>query len=284
MDWQQYIADPRMNASTLVHGFKSLRSLKRAIDGGAIEETAAMRFGQQYHSLILEPDEFNRTHVVMPNFAKSEHNVDKDGKRSTSGNTKWCKHAKAEFCRQHAGKSIIDQEKFDNALSMIESINSKVKARQLIEESNKEITVTGRIAHTDCKGRLDLISRQAITDIKGTNSVAPSLFGELACRLHYPEKMAFYRELVRQRTGQILPVYLIAVETAGDFDCAVFELPEILLDHAIGKVSRLMLEYENAVRFDQWPGVDRGEEVLQFHVPNWYMPEDGDGLDWGDAA
>lgn len=60
MTWSDYCDLRLMNGSTLVHGFKSMLRLRRAIYEGFPEETDAMRLGTGIHTLLLEPKEFEK--------------------------------------------------------------------------------------------------------------------------------------------------------------------------------------------------------------------------------
>lgn len=267
----------RMNASTLVMGFKSMLSLKRAIDGDKPEETAAMRFGQQYHTVILEPDRFAETHVVMPDYKSHPDNVKADGKRSYRKTT-WVDDRETEFLKQNKGKAIIDQKQYDRTMRMIESLQTSKVAMDIIQSHRREVTVYGEIEGVPCKGRIDLLG-ETITDLKGCADATPFAFGTMACRLRYPEKLSFYRELVRQTTGKTLPVFIIAVETDGDFDRVVYPMGEAELDAGFSRMCRLLREYKDAKDQDCWTGVDKGAATVPFVTPNWAMPED-DGLEW----
>ena len=287
LTFDEYAKVERMNASTLVQGFKSMLSLKRAIAKDKPEETAAMRFGQQYHELILEPDEFKRRCVVMPDFKSDPENQRWDAKQKkhvrSYHKTKWVTEKEAEFAKENAGKECIPQKDFDRAVSMLESLQSKPEIVEIIGKAKKEQTFFGTICNTECKGRVDLfLPGSCIVDLKGTNNISPNLFSSLACRLHYPEKMAFYQELVRQETGEKLPVKLIVVETSGDFDRAIYTMDQETLDHGLGRMSRLLLQYEDAKKSGVWHGVDEGKDAIPFRTPNWFMPPDGedDLVDW----
>lgn len=281
--FDEYSNDPRMNASTLVHGFKSMRSLKRAIDGKKPEPTPALRFGQQYHTLILEPEEFRRTHVVMPDYKNDPENVDAKGNSSRNANTKWVKAAKSKFIEDNLHKAIVEQADFERGLKMIEALSQRPRVMELLKGTQREVTLYGNINGVDCKGRLDLLAGH-ITDLKGTKNAEPRWFGRDACKLWYPEKLAFYQQLVKQNTGETLPVYVIAQETGGDFDTVVYPIRQPVLEVAFGRVCKLLCEYKNARDQDKWPGVDGGEAEIEFHVPNWYMPSNSedDDLEWAD--
>ena len=285
--FDEYAAIRAMNASTLVKGFKSMLALKRAVDGARAEETAAMRLGQNYHRLILEPEEFRRCCVVQPDFANNPDNVDKNGKRSSSPRTSWAIAQAESFASTNAGKSIVSQKDYDKSLAMLKSLSTHPKISDWLVRAETEVTLQGVVGDTPCKARVDLLIRdECLFDLKGTSDCRPHIFCALACRLHYPERMGFYQELVRQELGIKLPVKLIVAETQGDFDRCVYTMDQEVLDHGFGRMSRLILQYEEAQKTNRWPGVDEGKQEIPFAAPNWWMPPDGeDGmLDWADIG
>ena len=276
--FEAYRNDPCMNASTIVHGFHSLKRLKRAIDGSERPATPEMIFGQMYHCAILEPEQFKATYQVLPDFKSHPDNKKADGERSFNS-TKWSK-AQTEKWLQENGDPIT-QDELSRIDSIVDSLRSHDSITEILRQSRKEVTLHGKICHTEFKARVDLLDLDGewgITDLKGTNDVSPWKFGSLACRLHYPERLAIYRKLAEQEFGRVLPVHIAAVETDGDFDRALFPIREPILDHAFSRVSRLVLEYEDAMKSGKWPGIDKGAPIVEFAVPNHWMP--AEEMDW----
>jgi exodeoxyribonuclease VIII len=258
----------------LVRGKKSMKALKRAIEGG-FRETPAMTFGSQYHAMVLEPEDFERTHCVVPDFSSDPENVTDNGKPSASSATKYVKAKQAEFYKQNSGRQFISRQDYDRALCMIESIRDDKKASELIDSCDKEQTLIGEIDGVPCKGRLDLFG-DVIVDLKGSANVAPVPFGNTAARLGYGFKLAFYRELARQVDGIERYVYIIAIETDGDFDCVVYPVPAIVLDNSLHEVRRVISDYKLACKTGVWHGINRGEPTVDLYIPNWSMTEDGE--------
>ena len=274
--FEAYASHDAMNCSKLMHGFTSMLALKEAIDGDYPEPTPGMLFGVDYHALILEPAEFKSRYVVMPNYAADPENVDGKGSRSFSWATAYCKNKKAEFQRQAVehGKAVITRENFDKAVAMLESIQTKRKAREIFAACHREVTLFGEIDGIEFKARADLLGGEYLADLKGTNSVNPRLFGSTAARLRYPERMSVYRELVRQNNCQIDEAWIIAVQTAKPFDCVVFPLRQHLLDEAFERVLRITKKYKRCLASGVWPGVDEGADFVEFHYPNWAMDDE----------
>jgi len=278
-DRDDYDSIKRMNASTLVHGLKSMWSLKCAIDGG-FTSTPAMQFGSQYHCLILEPGEFTRTHAVMPNFAIHADNIDAKGLPSTSANTSWARETRTLFADECEvnGREIITEQNYEKAQAMIAGIQRNKLATELIETSEKEVTLLGEIDGVEFKGRVDLLRTDALSDIKGTPNASDRPFGGSMAKLNTAFKMSIYRELIRQQKNNAPDhVYLIAVESGGDFDTCVYEIPDIVLDNGFSKVRRTLEQFKIARDTDTWPGL-QADEAVQLHVPNWSM--DQDELEW----
>ncbi|MEM0925977.1 MAG: PD-(D/E)XK nuclease-like domain-containing protein [Planctomycetota bacterium] len=281
LDFECYRQIDRMNASTLVHGCKSMLSLKRAIDWPKDEPTSAMQFGHKYHSLILEPEDFERRFCVMPNYSVMPENVTAKKAPTTSWATKFCKDSKAKFIAEaeSSGQEVITREEYDRGLAMCEAIAENEMASELITTARKEVTLLGEISGIPFKCRIDLLGESFIADLKGTANAAPVAFGRSAANLRYGFKLSIYREVFRQNFLSMADVFLVAVESAGDFDCCVYQVPDAVLDQGISDAVRVIDQFKECQASGNWPGVDRGEAPVQLYVPNWAMPED-DAVDW----
>lgn len=271
--WDQYRELPRMNGSTLVAGRDSMLELKRAIDGGGRVETKPMRFGSQLHCLLLEPDRFEETHVVMPDFKVDPGNLTKSGTRSFA-KTQWVTDAEDAFRAENEGKEVIGRSDYDKALCMIESVRSHPLASDWLRTGAKEITALGEIRGIAFKGRIDILTDGRIIDLKSTGDVSPRRFKWTNIDFGYPEKLAIYRELVRQVTGDVLPVNAIAVEGTEPWDRVNYDYPYWLLDYAMHRVNALIDSYKMCRESGIWPGKDHGAESVEVPVPESYMPSE----------
>ncbi len=290
LDWDAYCALPRMNASTLVHGCKSMKHLRAAMAGGFPEESDAMRLGTGIHTLLLEPEEFEARYVVMPDFENDTENMraakrkgesDKD-RQTNSRNTKYYKAKAAAFHQANVGRTVLKRDQYDQALHCIEAIRSRSYMSKIIDSSEKEVTLLGEIAGIPFKGRVDLLRRKRplIVDLKTTGDCNKHAFGRIFARLHYDMKLAIYRELAQQELGKTPDVGIITQETSGVFDNAYVPVPHIVLDNAWPRVESVLMDFHKANKTGDWPGADRGKDRYELAVPQWAMEDADEELDW----
>jgi len=242
-----------------------------------------MRIGTGVHALLLEPEQFASRFVIMPDYHLDEDNVTGKGERSESKATSYYKSRCREFCTANRDKLILSQDDFNKSLTCISALRRRPAIRKHLEGANTEVTVLGEIEGVEFKGRIDILKPNAIVDLKTTNDVTPRLFGRTFANFHYAEKLAIYRELVRQNSVGIRDVFIIAQEPDGDFDNCVIPIPEVVLDNGLERVQRLVRDYKQCLATDVWPGVDRGEDEVALYVPQWAMEDAGDELvEWSE--
>jgi len=293
--WDEYLCLRRMNPSTLVAGCHSMLRLKRAIDGGFPEETNAMRFGTGLHALLLEPEEFEQRFCVVPEFHLDADNLRKpknksesiEDRRTDSKLTDYYKSKLSEFAAANSGRQFLSRAQYDACLMCIESLRSKPRIAETIDESEKEVSIVGELLGIPSKGRIDLLridkKRGLITDIKTTGNVEKYAFGRVFMRLRYDFKMCVYREMVKQETGQLYDCAIICQEVGGDYDNTFVPIPSIVLDNAMEKVIRVVCDYKKALSENQWHGVDRGADEYELAIPEFAMMDD-EPLDWSEIG
>lgn len=279
IDRESYSKIQKMNPSTLVAGLKSMKRLARQIKEGFGETTDAMIFGTRLHVLLLEPEEFESQFVVMPDFHLDPENKTQNGKRSYMTTTSYCEEKRKQFLEENKGREVVKRQDYDSMLYAIESMRSRPKIVELLESSKKEVTVFGSIDGIECKGRIDLLSDDFITDLKTTADVEPKLFARTFVNMGYGFKLAMYRELVRQNTNE-KAVKVIAQEVSGDFDTVLFDVPDFVLDIGLNKVRSVIADYKHALETGVWSGVDRGMDELALMLPKYALDEEEKVLDW----
>jgi hypothetical protein len=276
-DYQQRT---ELNASLLKHAFKSWKQFKWVRERG-FKPKADTRLGTALHSFVelLPVEKFQDVFVVMPDFPKSPENVDAKGKPSTSSNTKWVREQKAAFYADNDEGMILERSQYDRAVRMLESIQANGHAMELIENAQKEVTVSAEINGVACKGRLDGLTLNGFWDVKTSRDIAPHRFGRTAADLGYLFQLAFYWRLLAANGMEAERVDIIAVQDpiARDDgrwneapDCCVYSVSMVAIENQFLRIDKLLEEYSECERTNVWPGCPDGE----LDVPLWSMTEE----------
>lgn len=283
MDFAEYKQIDRMNASTLVHGLHSMRRLKRYMDKGVEDEdTLCKALGVATHALLLEPEEFERLYVVMPDYhlmpenlrkAKSKKETDEE-RRSTSKGTEFYEARVKEFMAENQGKRVIAREAYDKCLYAIEQIRSHHEAPNLLEDARFEQTLFGEIAGIPFKCRVDILKRRLVADLKTTFNAEQRAFGRVAADKNYAFRLSIYRDIARQNFSGQHEVKILVQEIGNDSDTCVVNVPEIVLDNAFDDVHRVIDGMKASARIGKWFGVDKGMKQVELYVPNWAMRDE----------
>lgn len=117
-------------------------------------------------------------------------------------------------------------------------------------EGEKQVILTGEIGGVPFKGKLDILADERIVDFKTVRDFSSVWSTDRGERINFVEAMgydiqgAIYRELYRQKSGQVLPYYIAAITKEKEPDLAIIEIPEALLDDALDKVIYFAPEFQ----------------------------------------
>ena len=158
-----------MNPSTLKHGLRSMKRLKRAMDGEVKPSSKTVAVGNAVHCFLA--GEFEERNAVMPAFELDPENVTATGKKSTSKTTAYYKESKLAWEEENKGKTFLTEVEVAVANKTVRNILYKPECRKVVSETRSEVTVIAEIGGGMCKTRLDHFSpeERMIADTKTTN-------------------------------------------------------------------------------------------------------------------
>lgn len=219
------------------------------------EETPAMRLGRAIHTAVLEPDAFPLEYVVY------------DGPRRAGA--EW-----QEFALVNAARTILKRDEYETALDVRDAVLGHKLAARLLRRGRTEVTLQWVDPETRirCKGRLDHLRGDVLTELKSSKDIEARTFGRLAVRMGYVEQLAFYRRGLLATGHAEAPVNIIAVESEPPFDVAVRPLSDDELWAGDEIVGELLAKVKECRRLRRWPGAYPDADALE--VPGWYF-EDG---------
>lgn len=185
-------------------------------------DSNAYLIGRAAHTLVLE----GRERYEME-FAVGGPINPRTGKPFGSNTKKFAEWA------ERLGKPVLSDDQAALIEQMAAAVKTHIFAAELLADGVAERVVRCEYRGHPCQARFDWINPlvdRVLADLKTAESL--DTFEADALAYGYIHQMAFYRAMIREASGAILPVRLIAVEKREPFRCGVWEIAPEVLDTA----------------------------------------------------
>ncbi len=241
--------------STLITGTPSKFKLK-FIDG-IQEQKACYTLGSAFHTMVLEPDNFDDEFLV----------TDLDAR------TKVFK----ELTATNPDKTILKQADLEAVKLMKHSIMKNPTATKLL---NHEGEIEGsyfwkdKLTGIKCKARLDKLipdfkGKTVLVDLKTTADASPAGFEKSMANYGYHRQAAWYSHAVELATGKPPALYIIiACEKTPPFDNACYIISKSAIEKGWEECRKAVATYKKCIDTETWPGYPDG--LTELHLPKWY--------------
>jgi hypothetical protein len=157
------------------------------------------------------------------------------------------------------GKDVLTEEQFALLINMCSGVRSHKIAAELISNGVAEGVLRAEYCGIPCQSRLDFYNpERGIVDLKTCDDIG--YFEADSRRYGYVYQLAFYRALLTHVTGEISPVFLIAVEKKPPFRCGVWRLGEDVLGTAQKENEQAIERLKKCRKAESWP---TGYEALR---------------------
>lgn len=254
----------------------SLDKINKSVDHYFMEpdaETPAMRVGTAFHTIILEPDKFEKQYICGP--------TDCD-RRTAAGKKAW-----KDMEDDNPGKIILNENDWSMLHYMMESVSHHGLASEILNlnEGAAEETIMWNDSElgTLMKGRTDFrnFNMKAVIDLKSTQDATRNKLEKdlWSSDLRYHLQAAIYTDGIRTILGDDRwEFYFVYVEKKPPYAVQVVHLPPKAID--IGRIQYR----ENIIDLLKW--LDRAgnalkkgeglfssfeEKVLEFSPPAWLV-------------
>lgn len=211
---------------------------------GLIAETtsAAFALGSATHKLLLEGEEaFNAEYTVS------------DGPINPSTGSPYGSTTKkyTEWADMQVGK-VVSSKDYEFITQLQASVWNHQLASKLLDDGVAEGVVRADISGIPCQIRMDFFSPECgLIDLKTCAELR--WFEYDAKRYGYVNQLAFYRSVIREKTGMVVPVHIIAVEKCEPFSAGVWEIVPSVLDQAEMSNNAALAKYKECKETDVWP-------------------------------
>lgn len=217
------------------------------------ESSDSMILGSVIHSLVLEPENFDRDFEVI-----EPVNI-----RTKAGKDIMGKH------KRDSGKTIVPLPFYEKAKKVANSVLSS-DIGNLFKNGVAENSYFGELYGVKCKCRPDYVleasSKKVIIDLKTTKfgGASPDAFMRSIASYGYYIQVAFYLNLL-----QADDFIFVAVETDEPFMIGVYELDRVSLDFGESEIRRAIEIYQNLDKIDCVYKDSDFKKKQTLTLPNW---------------
>lgn len=227
------------------------------LHGHESKKGPALAFGRALHMAQLEPERFEQTYVVLPDF----------GDMRSSKN----RAVRDEWLAERPGVETLTEDEYRALHEMIAAILRHPAASRLVAEGLPEVTLRWRdeVSGLRCKSRADwwVKSKRLCVDLKSTENAGQDEFARDVHKRRYHVQDAMYRMGFDACGETISHFALLAVEKSPPYDVVVYTLDEDAVAKGYAAARRDLDRMAECVRTGRWPG--RSNEVRELSLPRW---------------
>lgn len=216
------------------------------------EATPAMNIGSAFHTMLLEPELFDREYSVMPPIDRR---------------TKQGKEDYQIFIEESAGKIVLTAEQFEKVSKMADLVKRHEIVTTLLDEAKFEQSIFWTDKETDIqfKARPDILSAKMVVDLKTTADASAYKLQRSALDYHYFLQAGMCYEGCKA-IGQPFEIFVIlAAEKEAPHVPAVFMMNDEALQYGIDQFMNYKKRLHECLSSDKWPGYP----VQELSVPQY---------------
>lgn len=216
------------------------------------DSTPAMLIGSLFHTILLEPDKFDKEYAVAP----------KIDRRTSVGKEQW-----HEFSVYSEGKTIVTMDQYDKAYQMAAGIREHEIVQTLLDEAVFEQSVywTDEETGLQFKTRPDIWSSKMVVDLKTTADANPFGFQRSALSYGYFIQAGMAFEGCKALGKPFEMFTILACEKEEPHVPAVFIMDDEALQFGIDQFISYKRRLKACFDSGKWPGYP----VQELSVPKY---------------
>lgn len=205
------------------------------------EDRPAYQVGHATHTMILEGrDRFKACYAVGGPVNPKTGQV---YGANTKAYTEWA---------DSVGKPVLTDDQFELVSRMYDAAKGHPLVAGFLNDGVAEGVLRTDHRGLPCQARIDWYSPNfGIVDLKTCDDL--TWFEADARRFGYVHQLAFYRSVLAQATGQVVPVHFIAVEKRAPFRCGVWLVDTSVLSIAQQENNLAMEQIKRCCERNHWP-------------------------------
>lgn len=237
--------------------------------------TAAMGKGTATHTLVFEPEKWDKEIAVIPEDAPKKPTVAQIRAEEPSEKAQVSINWWNAFYEKNKGKTIITAEDEADARAMAKAVFECEEVTPYLKHHSAQpelsITAIEKVKGLDiaCKMRCDLLTMdgKVIVDLKTTSDSSAEEFSKKFMSLGYWMQAAHYLSTARLAGIPVERFLFIAVESSAPYSVALYELDAQSLDKSMKIRQRLLETLANCIATGKYPSHSKGVNFLT--TPYW---------------
>ena len=216
---------------------------------GLITSSDAFAFGNVFHTLVLEPHEFDNRYAVMPSFDRRT----KEGKVDA-----------IMWETDNRNKEIISSDDYSLAKKMSEQTLKRYG--HIIDQCEKEVAYTAEFDGTKVKCKVDLVSEKLgfFADLKSTaQEIKKRNIEKITMDYGYHVSYAFYKDII-ELNGHKINNFGLLYTSKKDCRALFFEPSMELLERGRGDYA---IALEKIKAYEKDGSID--DAAIKFDLPAW---------------
>lgn len=226
------------------------------------KEPEALLVGSAYHALVLEPEVFERSYVLLPDFGDMRSSKNRD--------------LRDNWLSERRGFKGLTEPQWTMIHEMRESLLRHKRLRRILETGRPEVTIAVQCPHTGLvrKVRFDWLSEiEGIgLDLKSARDGRPNFWKREAANRRYEVQDGYYVDTA-QKVG--LDIDTLAFGVTEKIPPYVTELYTLGPTSRIAGEQRFFAELEgiaHCCETGEFPGYSNGE-VTEIDLPGWAVAD-----------
>jgi hypothetical protein len=214
--------------------------LSGQVDEQAEKETEAVLIGNLVHTLVLEPELYDKNYFVMPKVNRT---------------TKAGKAAFEEALLEASGRTLINQAQLDSALGMRDAVLREPIVEDVLRGAKNETSIFWRDEQTGilCKARPDIWNHPIVADLKTTLEAGYRSFQATAFREGYFLQAAMLYEACKSQGLPFDEFIFLCVEKKKPYSTGIYRLDDEALQYGLDLFHNLLARFARCEEKQEWP-------------------------------
>jgi hypothetical protein len=225
------------------------------------EATPAMNIGSAFHTMLLEPELFEREYAVMPQIDRR---------------TKQGKEDYQAFVDESQGKIVLTQDQLDKVTQMANLVKRHEIVTTLLDEAVFEQSIfwTDQETGIQFKARPDIWSAKMIVDLKTTADASLYKLQRSALDYGYFLQAGMAYEACKAIGKPFEMFVILAAEKEAPHVPAVFMMNDDALQFGIDQFMNYKKKLYECLSTDKWPGYPVQELAVPQYAQNQLQDEE----------